>query len=79
MAQQALTAGTIPSRINPKAAITPRTDTSTSPMTASPAANLPFTTSSRWIGWESRRGSVPSARSPLMASNANANPSSGAT
>ena len=44
-----------------------------------PGANLPLTTSSRWIGWDRSRGSVPSARSPLIASNANARPSSGAT
>ena len=50
------------------------TETRTSPMTASPAANLPLMTSSRWIGWDSSRGSVPSDRSPLMASNAKARP-----
>ena len=43
-------------------------------MTASPAANLPLITSSRWIGCDRSRGSVPSARSPLTASNANAMP-----
>ena len=48
-------------------------------MTARPATNLPLTTSSRWIGWASSRGSVPSERSPLTASKANARPSSGAT
>ena len=54
------------------------TATSTRPMTARPAANLPLMTSSRWIGWDSSRGSVPSARSLLIASKANASPSSGA-
>ena len=48
-------------------------------MTARPATNLPLMTSSRWMGWDSSRGSVPSERSPLMASNAKASPSSGAT
>ena len=37
-------------------------------MTARPAANLPLITSSRWIGWDRRRGSVPWARSPFTAS-----------
>ena len=31
------------------------------------------------MGWDSRRGSVPSERSPLTASKAKASPSSGAT
>ena len=44
----------------PNAAMSPTTATSTSPMTARPAANLPLITSSRWIGWDRRRGSVPS-------------------
>ena len=39
--------GTIPSRKMPKPAMTPMTATSTTPMTASPAANLPLITSSR--------------------------------
>ncbi len=45
---------------------------------ASPAANLPLITSSRWIGCESSRGIVPWARSPLIASKPKAMPSSGA-
>ena len=49
------------------------------PMSASPAANLPLITSSRWIGCERRRGRVPCARSPLMASKPKAMPSSGAS
>ena len=48
-------------------------------MTARPAANLPLITSSRWIGWERSRGSVPSWRSLLIASKAKMIPSSGAT
>ena len=39
--------GAIPSRMIPNAAITPTVTVSTSPMTTSPAANLPLITSSR--------------------------------
>ena len=46
-------------------------------MTASPARNLPLMTSSRWIGCDTSRGRVPSARSELIASKPNAIPSSG--
>ena len=49
-----------PSRSIPKPAITRARPTSTSEMIARPAANLPLITSSRWIGWERSRGSVPS-------------------
>ena len=41
--------------------------TRTRAITASPAANLPLTTSSRWIGCERSRGRVPWPRSPLIA------------
>ena len=71
--------GATPSRRIPSAAINPTIATITSPMTDRPAANLPLITSSRWIGWESSRGSVPWARSPFTASNPNDSPSSGAT
>ena len=72
-------AGTIPSRRIPKAATIPHTVMRTTLITARPAANLPLITSSRWIGWDSSRGSVPCERSPLIESNMNARPSSGAT
>ena len=39
--------------------------------------NLPLMTSSRWMGCDTSRGSVPSDRSELMASNPNAMPSTG--
>ena len=46
-------------------------------MIASPATNFPLITSSRWIGWDSSRGRVPSERSALMALNPKAMPTSG--
>ncbi len=46
-------------------------------ITAIPAANLPLTTSSRWIGWASSRDSVPWLRSLLMPSKPKAMPTSG--
>ena len=46
-------------------------------MAPSPATNLPLMISSRWIGCDTSRGSVRWARSPLMASNPKAMPSSG--
>ncbi len=46
--------------------------------TPSPATNFPRITSSRWIGWARRRGSVPCDRSPFTASKPNMIPRSGA-
>ena len=46
-------------------------------MAPMPATNLPLMISSRWIGWATSRGSVRWARSPLIASNPKAMPSSG--
>ena len=69
--------GTMPSRMMP----TPDRSTMTEPrimaMTARPATNLPLMTSSRWMGCDTSRGSVPSDRSLLMASKPKAMPSTG--
>ena len=50
---------------------------SISAMIAMPAANLPLMTSSRWMGCERSRDSVPWARSELTASNPKAMPTRG--
>ena len=71
------TEGMIPSRTIPRAVTRIARAPSMTTMTAMPAANFPFTTSSRWIGWARSRDSVPWLRSLLMPSNPNAMPTSG--
>src|SRR5918992_5281096 len=68
----------MPSRSSPMPATSIIIAVTAMAIIARPAANFPLITSSRWIGWERSRGSVPCARSPLIASNPNAIPSSGA-
>ncbi len=70
-------AGMIPRRTIPTADTRITSAASITAMTAIPAANLPLMTSSRWIGCDSSRDSVPWLRSLLIPSNPNAIPTSG--
>src|SRR5690606_18521018 len=67
----------MPMRTMPIPDVTVISVTSVNPIAASAATNLPFTTSSRWMGCEISLGSVCSARSWLIASKPKAMPSSG--
>ena len=69
--------GPIPRRNIPYATTTAITDPRANAIAPSPATNLPLITSSRWIGWATRRGKVRCERSPLMASKPKAMPSNG--